>query len=193
MSPSANVTSIDALKRFRLALQQFEQEARTAITELELEMRRAMEWIEVDRARYWPQQLRNATDRVSAAQGALHQKQLTVAPHDGPSCAEEKKALGAAKRRLQLVQDRLQAVRRWRVNCQQEADELQGQLTKLSSQLDTNLPRAAAALGRLAQSLDAYVQHDAASSAPGASRPRERSAQPPEAPGSSQRPADQQP
>jgi hypothetical protein len=158
MSQSANVTSIEALKRFRVAIQQYEQDTRAAITELVLEMRRAIEWIEIDRARYWPHQWRVASEAVTEARVSLERKQLTADSSDSPSCYEEKKALHQARQRMRLAEDKIRIVQRWQVNCKQESDELQGQLAKLGGLLEANLPRAIAALEQMIQSLDAYAQ-----------------------------------
>ena len=59
---TAKITSLDALLNFKVALLRFSAEVEAALVTLELEARRPMEWIEGDRARYWPQQVRKASD-----------------------------------------------------------------------------------------------------------------------------------
>jgi hypothetical protein len=69
--------------------------------------------------------------------------------------------LEKAKRRLRLTEDKVRAVRRWRVVVHREADDFHGRLAKLASCLDMDLPRALAALERMAVALDRYTERAA--------------------------------
>ena len=111
---SANVTSLEALRNFKVALVKFAAEVESALMAMELEARRPVEWIEGDRARYWPQQIRKASNRVSEARLALDRCQVRISSEDEKSCYDERKALEKAKRRLQLAEEKTQAVRQWR-------------------------------------------------------------------------------
>ena len=64
---SANVTSIEALRRFKAALVEFEADVVDAITMLELEAQRPVDWIETDRTLYWPREVQKADARVKPA------------------------------------------------------------------------------------------------------------------------------
>jgi hypothetical protein len=131
------------------------------VTQLLLEMRRAVDWIEHDRARYWPREMQRASDALLQARNDLERCEMSLRPEDKRSCYEQKIAVEKAKRRMRLTEDKVRAVRRWRVAVQREADDFQGQLAKLASCLDMDIPRAVAVLERMAAALDRYTEHAA--------------------------------
>src|SRR5687768_997315 len=116
---AAKVTSIDAVKALKLALQRFAEDVQAALIQLDLESRRAMEWIENDRARYWPAEERKAATAVGEAKSALQRAELNI---DGETRYrhEERKMLEKAKRRQRLAEEKTQAVRRWKLEIQKE-------------------------------------------------------------------------
>ena len=155
---AANITSIDAVRVLKAALQQFEADVNDALTILDLECRRPTDWIENDRTRYWPREVRKATDALSEARGALQRCELTGDAHEHRSCHDEKKALEKAKRRLRLCEEKVQAVQRWKGKVRKEVEEFHVQIAKLKQYLDTDLLRAMTTLERMAESLARYVQ-----------------------------------
>ncbi len=157
MTAPAHITSIDAVRQFKLALETFQVEAGEALTQLLLEMRRGLDWIEQDRARYWPREMQLASDALIQARNDLERCEMTLRPEDKRSCYEQKMAVEHAKRRLRLAEDKIRAVRRWRLAARREADDFHGKLAKLASSLDMDVPRALAALERIAAALDRYT------------------------------------
>src|SRR5688572_26911662 len=113
MADSANVTSIDAVRSFRTALIQFGDNAEDAIVMLTLEARKAIQWLQNDRARYWPDQLRRSQEKVVQARNDLERCQLHYGSEDAPSCFDQKKALERAKRRLRVCEEKVKAVKKW--------------------------------------------------------------------------------
>jgi len=158
MSGPANVTSIEAVKHFRVAMQQFDSEAHDAVIQLILEMRKAVDWIEIDRARYWPNEARKASNAVAEARINLERCQMSINPDDKRSCYDEKKALEQAKARLRTTQEKVRIVKHWQMKVKHEAEEFETQMAKLSNMLDTEMPRAVAALQRMTRALDRYTQ-----------------------------------
>lgn len=155
---AANITSIDAVRILRAALAQFGKEVGDALTALDLEGRRPLEWIDQDRSRYWPAEVQKATNEVSEARLALQKCELTIDGEDARYCYDERKTLEKAKRRLRLAEDKVQAVKRWRVKIHKEVQDFQVQIAKLRSYVDGDLLRGLAALGRMAEALDRYAQ-----------------------------------
>jgi hypothetical protein len=158
MGRNANLTSTEVLRALKVALQQFEFEANAALTTLEMEGRRPIEWIEQDRSRYWPREVRKASDAVSEARIALNRCELAITPEDKRSCIDERKALGKAKARMRLCEQKVIAVQRWRVQVKKEAEALLVHVSKLQRFLELDLSQATAALERMATALEAYVQ-----------------------------------
>jgi len=155
---TANITSLDALAALKAALVQFSATAGDALVQLTLQARRPIEWIEHDRAQYWPRQVQRASDAVSEARLALQRCELTIDGDSGRSCYDERKELEKAKRRLQLAEEKVQAVRRWRVLIRKEIEEFEVQAARLQQYLDSDFTRSLAALDRMAAALDQYVQ-----------------------------------
>lgn len=157
MERSADVTSIDAMRGFRTALLQFGGEAEDAIVMLILEARKAIQWLQQDRARYWPEQTRKAQEWVVQARNELDRCQLHYGSENAPSCFDQKKKLERAKRRLRLCEEKVKAVKRWTNTIRQELDDFDGELAKMRNWLETDLPRAAALLERMVRALDKYA------------------------------------
>lgn len=158
MSHSANLTSTDALASLQAALRLFDDKVSDAIVQLNLAARRPLEWIEHDRSQYWPREVRKAVDAVSEARLTLARAQATIDPNDHRSCYEERKQLEKAKRRLELAEGKVAAVRRWKVELRKEIEELEVQSAKLQHYLDNDLVRAMATLARLADAVERYVK-----------------------------------
>jgi hypothetical protein len=168
---AANVTSVDAVKALKGTLQRFAEEVQNALVQLDIESRRAQEWIEHDRARYWSAEERKAATVVSEAKLSLERAELNT---DGETryCYEERKLLEKAKRRQRLTEEKVQAVRQWKLEIQQELEAFQVQLAKLQHYLEGDYTKGVAALDRIGAALDRYVQRQSASgssSAPSAS------------------------
>ncbi|MDP6445973.1 MAG: hypothetical protein QGG36_06795 [Pirellulaceae bacterium] len=157
MSGSANVNSIEVIRKFRAAMIEYDEDIRDALTMLQLEVRRAQDWIENDRALYWPEQVRNAGNAVVEARNALERCELELRPEEKRSCIDEKRKLERAKRRMRLCEEKVRVAKSWRIKFKQELDEFVASITKTSSFLEFDLPRAIALLERMSKALDRYT------------------------------------
>ncbi|MBM4000739.1 MAG: hypothetical protein FJ297_14580 [Planctomycetes bacterium] len=153
----ANVRSIESLREFRAALAVFQRRAEEAVTTLSLELRKAIDWIEQDRARYWPNEVKRASDRLVEARSNLERCRTTTRPEDRPSCMVEQKALERAKARLRYCEEKVRTVRHWRIALLHEAREFEGRLATTRDQAETDVPRSLAALERIVESLERYL------------------------------------
>lgn len=158
MPSAAKVTSIDALAELKAALVQFDDRVADAIMQLNLAARRPLEWLEHDRSQYWPREARKAADAVSEAKQALARAQTTIDAQEHRACYEERKLLEKAKRRLELAERKVIAVRRWNMELRKEVEEFQVQSAKLQHYLEGELPQARASLDRMAGALEKYIQ-----------------------------------
>ena len=150
---TANVASIEVLRTIRLALQQFQVEAENALTQLEIEGRRPVAWIDSDRTLYWPSEVRKASDRLSEARIALQRAEATTSAEESKYAYDERKALEKTKHRLRLCEEKVQAVQKWRVVIHKETDEFRVQVSKLRRYLESDFAKAIAHLGRMAEAL----------------------------------------
>lgn len=157
MSAAAKITSTDAVRHFKVAMEKYEADVRQIITELVLEVRRAVDWVEHDRMAYWPREVRTASDRLVEARHALERCEMAIRAEDKKHCYEQRLALDAAKRRLRYAEEKVRRARHWRVAVKQEVDDFLGEMAKMTNFLDAEIPRAVAALVRMADALDRYT------------------------------------
>jgi hypothetical protein len=161
MAQSAQVTSIDAVQRMAAAVDAFRCDAASALDDLEMEIRRALEWIQHDRREHWTHEVRRGWERVAEARVQLQQAVTfrRIGNHD-PSCIDEKKAVEQTKRRLEIAQQKIEAVRHWSHAIQRAVDEYRASRGQLTGWLDADFPRAIAALKRMTAALERYVAMD---------------------------------
>ena len=92
MSGNVQVTSIEAVKDFAPTLAYMQEELKGVLSSLQIEMQRAISWIEQDRPRYWQTQLKRAFDKVTETRTALTTCQMRTIAGRHPWCIEEKVA-----------------------------------------------------------------------------------------------------
>jgi len=156
MSRSAKVTSIDAIAEFKVAVHKFADELRDAVTTLQLESARAMDWIENDRATYWPRETKRAGERLNEARNNLERARTSARPDDARPCYQEKKEVALAEWRLRYCEDQIAIVRAWRRKLQHETEEFRGKMGRLNQIADVD--RGIAALERILRALDRYAE-----------------------------------
>lgn len=168
MGQAARVTSIDAVREMAAAIASFRGEASAALDELDMEIRRALEWILHDRKEYWADEVRRGGQRVTEARIQLQQAQMSrrIADHE-PSCFDEKKLLERSKRRLEVALAKVEVVRHWAGVIEHAVNEYRASRGQLTGWLDADVPRGLAALARITEALESYV----AVSVPGGSSP----------------------
>jgi hypothetical protein len=158
MSRRAQVKSIDALQDMAAALDCFRADAIGALDNLEMEIRRAVDWLNQDCKTYWAGEVRQGWQSVYEAQVQLQQAVTyrSVAEHK-PTCDDEKKAVQRARQRLQTAQIKLEAVAHWAIVVERAINEYRGNRAHLTNWIDSELPQAVAALGRMTSALETYV------------------------------------
>ncbi len=158
MARTAHLTSIDAIRDFRTALGEYEHDMREAVTQLLLELQRALDWVEHERATYWKGEVRRASDAVIQARQELERCEMAFRVEDRRSCHEQRLAFEQARQRLRLAEQKARLLRQWRVAVGQEADRVRSRLLKMLDFLDTGFPRALATLGRILAALEKYTE-----------------------------------
>ncbi len=107
MAGQVDVKSIDTLAFVKGALAAFAHEAGQAISEMELQGQRGIDWVTVERAAHWKAELRRRSDVVNQAIKDLeHCRTYKKVGDNTPSCIEEKKALAKARRRLEVAEEK---------------------------------------------------------------------------------------
>lgn len=157
MSQSAQVHSVAAIDRFRLALAEFEQRTTTALDTLMGEIRRASDWLDNDCPAYWLEQEKRAADGVHQAKLDLERCLIFPVAGEKPACREEKAALRAAHQRLDYCREKRQRVRHWQGILQHEVFEYQGRIGQLRRLLEIDLPAARAKLELAIRRIEGYA------------------------------------
>ncbi len=165
MPEKAEIYSIDALRTFAAALRRFVDEARAALDELNMEVERGRQWVQLDQKEYWREQVRRGYEQVAEARINLERKLVLDFGQDKPSVQHERIALEAAKRRLRHAEEKVDAVKHWSRVVEQELDDYRGGVAPLANWLEVDGPRAIARLHRLANALDLYAMRPAGSAA----------------------------
>lgn len=134
----------------------FVDSVRDALTELDLEMRRVLEWLEHDRPRYWKLQTRQAADQVNVAQAALHRCLMYPIADERPACTDERVALKRAKARLEYCESKQERVREWARTVRHELFEYEGRISQLVRVAEIDAPEAIGLLTRILRRLEEY-------------------------------------
>ncbi len=157
-SQGANVHTVDALKDVRAALVKFQERATTAMGDLRQKIDRTVAWLELDRPNYWREQERRAYDLLASTRVALETCRLRTVAGRRSDCIEEKQAYERAKRRMEFVREKQQAVKKWMVESGREANEYRARTSSFLRTLDTDLPLMIAQLGRMIDAIEGYSE-----------------------------------
>ena len=158
----ANVRSINTLTDLKTNLARFGAESRSALQQMEIELRRTQEWL-AERKRHWEGQVRRCEDAVRLAQAALERCRSTAYrdPDTGrvyvPDCIGPKSALRQAVSRLQETQAQLANVVRGMSALEEAAAGYKRQAERLTAFTEKGLVEAQVFLERRATALESYV------------------------------------
>jgi len=158
MAESANVGSIDAIREFREALGCFIEDARNALTAVELENRRNNEWVKNTQRLYWINEVKRRREKMNEIRGELHRRKLS-----GAGDTEAKEAVRIANHRLRESEEKVEIVKKAAPILQHAIDEYLGLSRPLGDMLTGELEHCMALLQRMADALDDYIRISAPS------------------------------
>jgi chromosome segregation ATPase len=158
MNEAANVRSLDAIREFRLAVVKFKEQASHALSAVNVEIARTLDWLSHDQLKYWKEEVRRREDRVNEAKMDLHRCQLSKnAAGETPACTDQKVALTKAKKRLAEAEEKIETIRKWCQIIEHEISEYRGPSQQLAGALDAKFPQAINLLDRKLTVLEQYV------------------------------------
>ncbi len=152
MSESARVKSVDALREFREALGTFIEDARNALTSVEMENRRMTEWVNQTQKFYWLNEVKRRREKMNEIRGELHRKKLS-----GGGETEAKELVRIANARLREAEEKVEIVKKAAPVLQHAIDEYLGLARPLGDMLTGELENCMALLERMATALDDYL------------------------------------
>ena len=157
MSRSANVQSIQTLKDFKVAMINFGEEARNALSGVEMDLRRMRDWLERDQLGYWQMQVKRRNEEVMQARSDLHRRKITQQGSDAVSDSEQKEALREAQRRLRVAEEKVALIKRLIPVLERAVAEYHSHSQPLGDHLAGGFERSLGTLERMITALDAYL------------------------------------
>lgn len=154
---AAKVISVGALADFKAALAKFGEQAKVALIEANSDMQRTVNRLQGEVMSHWQHEVKLWTRKVAEAKSELHRAQLQ-SNDERPSAILERKALDAAQHRLKTAQEKIERTRHWLRALEREMMLCKGQLQQLDRAIDADLPRVAAQVDRMMESLDQYMR-----------------------------------
>jgi len=157
MSQSANVRSIGAIHDFKVALANFAEDARNALTGTEMELRRTRNWLQREQLSYWQTQVKRRNEQVAMARTELHRRRLSQQGSDAISDTEQKENLRAAVRRLEEAEHKVALVKKWVPILEHAISEYHSAAQPLGDRLTGALVNSMTLLDRMVASLESYL------------------------------------
>jgi hypothetical protein len=158
MGEAAKVGSIDAIREFREALGNFIDDARNALTAVEMENRRINEWVKNTQRLYWINEVKRRREKMNEIRGELHRRKLS-----GAGDTEAKEAVRVANARLREAEEKVEIVKKAAPMLQHAIDEYLGLARPLGDMLTGELENCMGLLARMADALDDYIRVSAPS------------------------------
>jgi hypothetical protein len=163
MSRSANVQSIQTLKDFKVAMVNFAEDARNALSGVEMDLRRMRDFLERDQLGYWQMQIKRRNEELMQARSDLHRRKISQQGSDAVSDTEQKEALREAMRRLRVAEDKVALIKRLIPQLHHAIAEYHSHSQPLGDHLTGGFERSLAVLERMVLALESYVATQAPS------------------------------
>jgi hypothetical protein len=163
MNPErANVTSTEAIERFRARLITYRDKAKPLLADAADEVARTREWL-LDRRRHWEFELRRRSRVLEDAQQALFSAKFSNLREVKTA---EQAAVHKAERAVAEAEQKLVVIKRWSNAFDQQTGPLVKQVEQLRTMAQTNLSRGEEYLARVLATLDKYTQAPAPAAPP---------------------------
>jgi hypothetical protein len=157
MSESANVTSLEGMQEFRVALCAFGDDAKEALVTVDMEAQRAVNWLH-DQLKFWQATVTKCEHKLAEAKIVLNRKKISRIFGHKPDTTQEEEDVRKAVGRLKEAEHKVERCRRWGPQLTHAIGEYAGPARQLGTVLEVDLPRTVATLDRMIEALDAYVK-----------------------------------
>ena len=164
MPERAHITSVEALEAFRENLIIYQSKARPTLEEVTGDVVRTRIWLENDQRIHWENQVRRRLKVLEQAQAALFSSRVS---HLREASTAEQAAVSRAKRAVEEAEAKLQILKKWNREFGSQVEPLARQLEKLHTVLAHDIPKAAAHLTQVVNTLDAYANITPGIASPG--------------------------
>jgi hypothetical protein len=163
MSRTANVHSIQALKDFKVAMIEFAEDARNALSGVDMDLRRMRDFLERDQLGYWQMQVKRRNEEVMQARSDLHRRKISQQGSDAVSDTEQKEALREAMRRLRVAEEKVALIKKLIPQLHHAIAEYHSHSQPLGDHLTGGFERSVATLEKMVLALESYIALNAPS------------------------------
>lgn len=157
MAQSAKVLSVEALKDFRISMINFVEEARNALSGVDMELKRMRNWLERDQLGYWQMQVKRRHEAMMMARTELHRRKISQQGSDAVSDTEQKEALREAQRKLRKAEEQVEIVKRLIPIFHHAMSEYAAHATPLVDHLSGGMDKSLYSLEKMVGALEAYL------------------------------------
>lgn len=155
MSQNANVTSLEALERFRSQLIIYLEKLTMAVDDVTDDVIRTRVWLENDQRLHLEGEVRQRAKVLEMAQQELFSSRISSLE---PSTLDRQMAVRKAKQKLDETMQKLTVLKKWNRLFESEVDPLAKQLEKMRTMLGTDMEQAVAFLTQSVKLLDEYAR-----------------------------------
>jgi len=156
MTQPAKVSSIDALRDFRRAVERFGVEIAGALSEVDSTAQRTLSWLSHDQLPHWQRQIRARSEKLAQARSNLLRKQLS-SMQDDPTCIDERRAVERAKQAIEDANEKVRLVKKWLIMVDKEYTLYRGATSGLADTHQRDIPAAAIRLAAMVNRLEEYA------------------------------------
>lgn len=157
MAEFARVSSLDALRGFKAALQSFQEDATVALSEAQSDAQRGLWYITTDCRAHWQRELKKRTEKLNQAKADLFRKQVETSD-TRTSAVVERKAVQRWEQAVAQAEEKLRRIKHWSTALEREFMLFKAGMQSISNIVAADLPEANARIGRMIESLEKYIQ-----------------------------------
>lgn len=155
MDPSANVHNVDALGVFQAGLAHFEEKAKDALMNIDMDLRRTQEWLDEMYA-FWSAEIRKAEDALAAAMLELKRKKMMKIGDRTPDTSDEEKQVKKCRARLEHAEEKLDKTKHWLRAFPEAMLDYEGPGRQLKTQVEADVPKMCEFLAGKIAALEDY-------------------------------------
>jgi hypothetical protein len=156
MSSFARVISLDVLREFKGALQEFAEQAGLALSEATSDVQRTIWWLQHDQLAHWQRELKKRNEKLAQARSDLHRAQL-ASNDTRTSAVVERKAVAKWERAVDEAEQKIRNVKKWHQMLEREMMLFKAQLGQVSGAVAGDIPVAVGRMDKMIRSLEAYL------------------------------------
>ncbi|TVQ54979.1 MAG: hypothetical protein EA377_04325 [Phycisphaerales bacterium] len=157
MAQSANIRSLDAVKDFKAALAKFGDQVKQSLISAHSDMRKGIQRLQTDHYTYWQHEEKKWTRKLAEAKSELYRAE-NESRDTRSSPVLERKAVERAQQRIEECRRKMERVKYWVRNLEKEAALCLSQLQQVDELVQADLPRTAAKVERMMQSIESYLK-----------------------------------